>query len=556
MRILVVDDHRNTLIAMSIGLRRAGHSAAVAGGADEALAALDGDHFDCVVCDVRMPSVGGLELAQSIRRRRPSLPIVLMTAFDLSAAESALAGEIGAPCLLKPVGVDACSRRSPQARVEEAAVAIAARAAVATAVSGLPVRSAGASGSAGAEEIDRQRLIAFHSRLEEDSHEAAGSGVRRGAGPDDLARVGATGVLVGTVTDASKAVLPGVTVTVSNQNTGLKQVVVTTEDGEYRVRALPLGTYSIEAELSGFAPVTRKDVAVGLESQVRVDLVLEVGGVQESVTVLGEVPLVDTQNSEVGGNVTAEAIKVLPVAGRQWINLATLMPGTGQDAIRAKYYNSVNIGAGITFYSNGFYVDGVTNNWQQQGEPRQDFPQDAIAEFRVHSFNAPTTYGFAQGGYLSTVTKSGTNQFHGDAFWFYRNKALNAKTVFQTTNPDYQRNQVGGAFGGPIVRDRAQFFVADEYTDENRVLHREHARDLSGRRRARTRLRHGTTCWSVATTRRSTTSTVSSRDMPTSATCFSRPSRAASSPRAAARTSARRGTRSWSARPGCRRRTG
>jgi two-component system, cell cycle response regulator CpdR len=107
VRILVVDDHRNTLIAMSIGLRRAGHSAAVAGGADEALAVLDGDHFDCVVCDVRMPSVGGLELAQSIRRRRPSLAIVLMTAFDLSAAESALADEIGAPCLLKPVGVDA-----------------------------------------------------------------------------------------------------------------------------------------------------------------------------------------------------------------------------------------------------------------------------------------------------------------------------------------------------------------------------------------------------------------------------------------------------------------
>ena len=272
--------------------------------------------------------------------------------------------------------------------------------------------------------------------------------------------------LYGVVTDTSKAVVPGVTVTVANQGTGLKQVAVTNDQGEFQVRSLPLGTYSVTAELQGFTTVTRNDIAVGLESQVRVDVIMELGTVREAVTVVGQALILDTQKNEVAGNVTAEQIRTLPVAGRQWINLATLMPGTGQDAIRSKYYNSVNIGAGITFYSNGFYVDNVTNNWQQQGEPRQDFPQDAIAEFRVHSFNAPPVYGFAQGGYLSTVTKSGTNEFHGDLFEYYRHKDLNAKTVFQAENPDYHRHQVGGAIGGPIVQNKAQFFVADEYTNE------------------------------------------------------------------------------------------
>ncbi|HXH06928.1 MAG TPA: carboxypeptidase regulatory-like domain-containing protein [Vicinamibacterales bacterium] len=273
--------------------------------------------------------------------------------------------------------------------------------------------------------------------------------------------------IYGSVVDASRSVLPGATVTVVNQRTGLTQVAVTNDRGEYRVPSLPPGLYSVTAELSGFAAVTQKDLTVGLEAQVRVDVVLELASVREAVTVVAESPLVDTRSTSVGGNVTAEQIKTLPVTGRQWINLATLMPGTGQDAIRAQFYNSVNIGAGINFYSNGFYVDNVTNNWQQQGEPRQDFPQDSIAEFKVYSFNAPPVYGFAQGGYLSAVTKSGTNEFHGDVFEFYRDKSLNARTVFQTAKPDYRRHQVGGALGGPVVRNRAQFFGSYEYTGES-----------------------------------------------------------------------------------------
>ena len=107
MRILVVDDHRNTLISMSIALRRSGHAIEIAGGADEALALLARQEFDCVVCDVRMQPVGGFELAGAIRRRRPVVTIVMMTAFDISADEQALAAELGARCVLKPIRVEA-----------------------------------------------------------------------------------------------------------------------------------------------------------------------------------------------------------------------------------------------------------------------------------------------------------------------------------------------------------------------------------------------------------------------------------------------------------------
>lgn len=275
------------------------------------------------------------------------------------------------------------------------------------------------------------------------------------------------GRISGTVDDASKSMLPGVTVTVKNPRTGFTQATTTNERGEYQVRALPRGSYDVTAEIQGFRPASKANIEVGLDSQVQINFTLEIGTVKESIQVTGEAPIVDTHRSEVGANVSEEQIQTLPVQGRQWINLATLLPGTGQDAIRGKYYNNVNIGAGINFYSNAFYVDGVNNNWQQQGEPRQDFPQDSIAEFRIRAFDYPAQYGMAQGGVLSTITKSGTNEFHGGAFEFYRNRALNTQTIFQTTKPSYQRNQFGGSLGGPIIKNRAQFFVSAERTAED-----------------------------------------------------------------------------------------
>lgn len=278
--------------------------------------------------------------------------------------------------------------------------------------------------------------------------------------------VGQEAGLYGTVMDATGDALPGVTITVTNAETGLQRTVVSGGNGQYQAPSLPVGTYSVEAALSGFQTLTNEGLRLQVGQQVTLNISLELAGVEEAVTVTAAAPLIESRQADYSTVITEEQVEVLPMQGRKWLDLATLSPATSQDAIRGVYYNNVNIGAGVTFYSNGFYVDGVSNNWQQQGEPRQDFPQEGIAEFKVQAFNASADFGFAQGGYLNVVTKSGTNEFGGSVFEFFRTKALNSKTVFQDEKPDYSRHQFGGSLGGPVVRDRSHFYISGEYTDE------------------------------------------------------------------------------------------
>ncbi|HEY2942498.1 MAG TPA: hypothetical protein VGN09_08705, partial [Vicinamibacteria bacterium] len=164
-------------------------------------------------------------------------------------------------------------------------------------------------------------------------------------------------------------------------------------------------------------------------------------------------------------------IQDLPVASRRWIDLAMLTPGTSQDNIRGFFYRgNVNIGAGAREYSNGVLVDGVNNTWAEMGEPRQNFAMDSIREFKVSTSNYKSEYGLATGGLLTVVSKSGTNEFHGSAFTFFRDKSLNTKTVFESEAPPFRRYQYGGSFGGPIVKDKTHFFLAYEGTKENQFF--------------------------------------------------------------------------------------
>ena len=139
------------------------------------------------------------------------------------------------------------------------------------------------------------------------------------------------------------------------------------------------------------------------------------------------------------------------------------MPGTGQDATRS-YFATVNVGGSMTFNSTGNLVDGTINNWDEDGEPRQDLPEDAVQEFKVLNSGYPAEYGEATAGIEQAATKSGTNRFTGDAFEFFRDKALNAKNVFETTKPAFRRDQFGGSLGGPIIRNKMHFFGAIEAT--------------------------------------------------------------------------------------------
>src|SRR4029078_5330747 len=163
-------------------------------------------------------------------------------------------------------------------------------------------------------------------------------------------------------------------------------------------------------------------------------------------------------------------MQMLPLATRQPMDLALLLPGTNQDAGRAREANS-NIGAGAFTNGSALLVDGVWNKEGNTGEPRQDFPQAAIQEFKVFVSQSPAEYGWTAGGAVSMATKSGTNQFHGEGFEFYRNKALNtidpfAKAAGQT-KPAVRRHQFGAAIGGPIVKDKIHFFEAAERLKNN-----------------------------------------------------------------------------------------
>jgi len=275
--------------------------------------------------------------------------------------------------------------------------------------------------------------------------------------------------VTGQVKDSTGAVIPGVTVTAKNQANGLSRSEVTDAGGNFRLVALPPGTYTVSTELQGFNTETRPDIVLNIDQTATIVFSLKPASVSESVTVTGESPIVDVTRSDVSTAMSTQQIQDLPVAARRWIDMAMLTPGTSQDAIRGQFYRgNVSIGAGVTnFYSTGNVVDGVNNTWAEQGEPRQNFPMDGIEEFKVSTSAYKAEYGLATGGVLNVVTKSGTNDLRFSGFLFYRNAGLTEKQFFQAVNPPYSRYQDGGSVGGPIVKDKIHYFFTYERTDEN-----------------------------------------------------------------------------------------
>ena len=275
---------------------------------------------------------------------------------------------------------------------------------------------------------------------------------------------GGSGQISGTVRDEQGGALPGVTVTLRNQATGVQRTVVTEPDGTYRFGALAPGRYAVTAELSGFAMTEVRDLEITIGLELTQNFALTLKSLAETVVVTGEAPVVDTTKSEVSGVVTQKQIETLPINSRQYLSLALLMPGTSLDSTRS-FFPTVNVGGSMTFNSTGNVVDGVINNFAEDGEPRQNLPEDAVEEFRVSNVQYKAEYGLATGGIVQVVTKSGTNSLRGTAFEYFRDKALNAKNVFETEKPEFRRHQFGGSIGGPIMRDRMHFFGAAERTD-------------------------------------------------------------------------------------------
>ncbi len=275
------------------------------------------------------------------------------------------------------------------------------------------------------------------------------------------------GSLSGRVSDNTGAALPGVTVTATNSSTGFNRTVITETDGTYRFQSLPVGTYEVLADLSGFGSVATRNVEVNVSTDRTLNVTLKQASVKEQITVTAASPLIETTPA-IGTVVSQREIANLPLNGRQFANLGSLAPGTtlsvNSDPTKPGQLTiALNGGSGRNV---NFLVDGGDNTDDTIGGALQNFNIDAVQEFNIQTQQYKAEYGRTTGGVLTVVTKTGTNDLEGSAYEFYRAKGLNSETESEKLSgagkSPYSRNQYGLTIGGPIIKDRIHFFATGE----------------------------------------------------------------------------------------------
>ena len=305
-------------------------------------------------------------------------------------------------------------------------------------------------------------------------------------GTYDLFGQGTSGSIVGTVKDSSGAVMAGTAVvTVRNQATNLARKVITNQDGEYSVPLLPPGTYEVSVEQPGFQNAVSNNVSLDVNQTVRVNVTLVIGNQTQKVEVTEAAPLVNTDTSAVGQVVNQQSVNELPMNQRNFVGLAYLAPGAAlptQGTTSSTQGLSISVN-GKKDNANNFMIDGIDDNDTVINQYSAIPSMDAIEEFKVQTGNYSAEYGRSAGGQVNVLLKSGTNQFHGTAYEFVRNRHMDAKNVFDqpycnassipgtcSDIPRLDRSQYGGSFGGPIQKDKTFFFVAYEYLNQRQAV--------------------------------------------------------------------------------------
>jgi hypothetical protein len=300
------------------------------------------------------------------------------------------------------------------------------------------------------------------------------------------AQTAGTGALTGTVTDSSGAAVPNATVTASNAATGQTRMTTTSADGSYTISLLPPGDYMVKFEATGFGSVEIPSVTITVTETGTLNRSLSVGSQSQQVTVQADVEAIQTTNATVGAVITGQTVTDLPLTTRNYQNLIGLSPGAN-----AAVPNASNLGKATTTTAvngadtaqNNFQMDGVAvNNYLSHGTGleggfygAQPIPNpDSIGEFKIQTSNYDAGYGRDPGANVNVVTKSGTNEFHGTAFEFFRNTVLNANDWFRKfTGGDrlvLNQNQYGGVFGGPIKKDKLFIFLSYQETGQKNGL--------------------------------------------------------------------------------------
>src|SRR6202051_4327034 len=281
--------------------------------------------------------------------------------------------------------------------------------------------------------------------------------------------VGAT--ISGTVTDSTGSKMADVNIVITNVGTGIATTTATKGEGTFGAPNLQPGSYEVSASAKGFSTLIRKGITLTVGQELILNLSLQVGSVNETVTVTAEAPTVNLANATISGVIEQRTVQELPLNGRSWTDLAILQPGVhqsqNQPPINAGDRVKRGLGLELTIsgarpQQNNYLLDGVNINDYANAGPGSvlggNLGTDAVAEFAVLTTNYSAEYGRTSGGVITATTKSGTNQFHGSAYEFLRNDALDATSSIDklngATKPPFRRNQYGASGGGPIQKDK------------------------------------------------------------------------------------------------------
>jgi len=281
----------------------------------------------------------------------------------------------------------------------------------------------------------------------------------------------ANGTLSGTVADKTGSVIPGASVTITSQAIGLSREAKTDSSGHYLVPLLPVAFYTIHVEAQGFQTTEQKDVRLQIDEQREIDFSLNPASVTQNVEVSATEVAVETTNPTLGQVITSEEVADLPLNGRDFVQLATLTPGTTQETSTQSFFNagpSSEVSARGTFSlsvggsrasSTDWLFDGNDNNELTAGGIAILPSVDAIQEFKVLTYNYSAEFGTRAGPTVLITSKTGTNQFHGSVFEYFRNTALDAYASFPHAKAKFNLNQFGFAVGGPVQKDKTFFFA-------------------------------------------------------------------------------------------------
>src|SRR5260370_29532424 len=279
-----------------------------------------------------------------------------------------------------------------------------------------------------------------------------------------------TASITGTVTDPRGAALPGATVTATSQERGQTYATLTNDSGLYRIAQLPVGTYAVKVEKSGFSLASYPAFVLTLNQVARVDVAMKVGQTTETVEVTGAAPILATEATQVDTVINAATNDNMPLASRNYVQLTLLAPGS-VSTDPSSFNNGNNTGGyggrplinGNREQSNNFLLDGMDNNQVSDNLLGYTPAPDAIEEFNLITNNAPAEFGNFEGGIVNATIKSGTNSFHGDIWEVFRNNDLNTNSWSNNCNhlpvAALRWNMFGATLGGPIIKNKLFFFV-------------------------------------------------------------------------------------------------